>query len=139
MQQELVKNNMVKDVIGIAADTSLPDAHKVMKDHNIRRLPVVDGDKVLGIVSLSDVRDATPSGATTLSIWELNYLIAKLTVDEIMTKTPITISEDANIADAATIMLEKKIGGIPVVDSNEKLTGIITESDIFRLVVRNWQ
>ena len=109
-----------------------------MTEKRIRRLPVVDHGKLVGIVTLGDVRSAEPSAASTLSVWEMNTLLAKLTVSEIMTRNPTTISQEATISTVAEIMLERKFSGLPVVDEQGKLAGIITESDIFRLVVREW-
>ncbi len=137
MKQELIKDNMTSSVVSITANASLAEAHKLMTDKGIRRLPVVDGNTVTGIVSLSDVLEAKPSDATSLSIWELNYLVANLHIKDIMSKNPLSVSPNDSIAHAAKIMLEKKIGGIPVTEAG-KLVGIITESDIFRLVVREW-
>jgi acetoin utilization protein AcuB len=107
-----------------------------MMDEEIRRLPVVDEKGVLvGIVTLGDVRGAQPSPATSLSIWELNYLLSNLTVEKIMTPQPMTIEPDATIGTAARTMLEHRISGLPVVAEDGKLAGIITESDIFSMVV----
>jgi CBS domain-containing protein len=105
-----------------------------MREHKVRRLPVVQAGKLAGIVTLGDVREAGPSDATSLSIFELNYLLAKLTIGEIMTKNPVTVAAETSLHDAAQIMLEKKIGGLPVMEG-DNLVGIITESDIFRAVV----
>jgi CBS domain-containing protein len=109
-----------------------------MRTKGIRRLPVVIHNKVVGIVTLGDIRGAEPSQATSLSVWEVNHLLAKLKVSEIMTRNPATIQETANIGEAAQLMLEKKFSGLPVVDEQSHLVGIITESDIFRLVAREW-
>jgi CBS domain-containing protein len=138
MKQDLVKNWMTRDVLTITPDTSLHEAHRLMTEKRIRRLPVVDHGKVVGIVTLGDVRSAEPSTASTLSVWEMNNLLAKLKVSEIMTRDPETISQEATISTVAEIMLEKKFSGLPVVDEQGQLVGIITESDIFRLVVREW-
>jgi CBS domain-containing protein len=109
-----------------------------MTDKQIRRLPVVKNSHVVGIVTLGDAREAEPSDATSLSIWELNYLLAKLKVELIMTPKPITISADQTIGEAAAIMLKHKVSGLPVLSKEGQLVGIITESDIFRMVVKNW-
>ncbi len=138
MKQDLVKHWMTRDVITITPDTSLPDAHQLMKQRHIRRLPVVERGRLVGIVTLGDVRSAEPSAASSLSVWEMNNLLAKLAVAEIMTRDPTTINQNATISTVAEIMLEKKFSGLPVVDDDGKLVGIITESDIFRLVVREW-
>ena len=138
MKQDLVKHWMTRDVITITPDTSLHEAHYLMNEKRIRRLPVVDHGRLVGIVTLGDVRSAEPSAASTLSVWEMNNLLAKLKVAEIMTRDPVTISQEATISTVAEIMLEKKFSGLPVVDEAGTLVGIITESDIFRLVVREW-
>lgn len=122
----------------ITADRTMPisEAHKIMQDNDIRRLPVVDGKRLVGIITIGDVREASPSDATTLSIWELNYLWAQLTVEKIMTRNVLTVTADTPILNAAQIMLEKKVSGLPVVEG-ENLAGVITESDIFRMLVRS--
>ena len=138
MKQELIKDWMTREVVTISPDTALPEAHRLMTEKQIRRLPVMKGDRLVGIVTRGDVREAEPSGATSLSIWEVNYLLSKLKIEKIMTRKPLTIFQDATIGEAANMMLEHKISGLPVIDSKEKLVGIITESDIFRIVVNRW-
>jgi len=138
MKQELVSDWMTRDVITIAPETSLKEAHVIMNKKGIRRLPVVVNGKVTGMVTLGDIRGAEPSKASSLSIWEVNDLLANLKVSEIMTRNPATIRETESIGEAAKFMLEKKFSGLPVVDETEHLVGIITESDIFRLVVNEW-
>jgi len=134
MTQLLVKEIMTKETKSISPDTVLPEAHQAMIMNNIRRLPVVKGDKLMGIVTLSDVQQASPSDATSLSVWELNYLLAKLTIKEIMTSPVMTICEDDSVNRAANMMLDNKFGGVPVVNSVGRLVGMVTESDIFRMV-----
>lgn len=135
MTKNLVRDWMTPNPITIVPKTTLPDAHKLMRDSKIRRLPVVERERLVGIVTLGDVREAEPSNATTLSIYELNYLLSKLTVDSIMTRDPLTIAPDATIRQAARLMLEHKIGGLPVTEQGH-LVGIITESDIFRVLAQ---
>jgi len=137
-RKELVKDWMTGDVITVASDMSLTEAHHLMTDNKIRRLPVVKNDHLVGIVTRGDVRGAKPSDATSLTIWEINHLISKLKLKDIMAPNPISISPDATLAEAAQLMLDNKISGLPVVDSNQKVIGIITESDIFRMVVQAW-
>jgi CBS domain-containing protein len=139
MKQDLVRDWMTRNVITITPDTSLPEAHRLMKEHQIRRLPVVKGERLIGIVTLGDVREAEPSDATSLSIWELNYLLSRLKVETIMTRDLTVIYPDETIGQAAWLMLTNKISGLPVVDTKRRVTGIITESDIFRLVVHEWR
>lgn len=135
MKKSCVRDWMTPNPITIDPKTTLPEAHRLMKECHIRRLPVVDRGQVVGILTLGDIREASPSDATSLSIYELNYLLAKLTVEHIMTREPLTIAPSATIREAAQIMLERKIGSLPVIE-DEKLVGIITESDIFRVLVQ---
>ncbi len=138
LEEVKVSEWMSSPVTTITLDTPITDAHQIMKDKGIRRLPVVDKHgKLVGIVTIGDVREAKPSDASTLSIWEMNYLLSKLKVEKVMTKNPLTVNQDAFILDAAQIMLEKKISGVPVVDNENKLIGILTESDIFRMLVKS--
>ena len=138
MKQELVKDWMTRDVVTVTPDTTLPEAHRLMTDNQIRRLPVMENGRLVGIVTRGDVRGAEASDATSLSIWELQYLIARIKVKEVMTHDPITISQDATIGEAAQVMLDYRVSGLPVVNGEGKLVGIITESDIFRIVVQEW-
>lgn len=138
MKLELVRDWMSRNVITVTPDTTLPEADKLMVTKTIRRLPVMENARLVGIVTYGDIREARPSAATSLSIWELNYLVNRLKVGEMMTRHPITVSQDATIGEAAQLMLRHMIGGLPVVDNKGKLVGIITESDIFRMVVRDW-
>jgi len=129
----LVKDRMTRHPITIRESTSLYDALKIMRDNKIRRLPVLDKDgKLVGIVSEKDLLYASPSPATSLSVWEINYLVSKVTVDELMTREVITISEDCPIEEAARIMADRKISGLPVM-RGDTLVGIITETDLFKI------
>lgn len=134
VRRHLVKDWMTPDPITVGPSTTLPEANRLMKECGIRRLPVVGNGRLVGIVTLGDVREASPSSATSLSIYELNYLLSRLTVGEIMTRDPIAIASETSIEAAARLMFEHKIGGLPVVDGT-RVVGIITESDIFRLLV----
>jgi acetoin utilization protein AcuB len=138
MKQELVSDWMTKDLVTIVPETTLKAAHDLMNSRGIRRLPVVSRGKVVGIVTLGDVRGAEPSRASSLSVWEMNALLAKLEVSEIMTRNPTTIRQTASIGEAAKLMLDHKFSGLPVVDESGHPVGIITESDIFRLVAKEW-
>ena len=130
-----VKDWMTRRVITVDPRTSLPDAHKLMRTNNIRRLPVVKRGRLVGIVTRSDIREASPSEATTLSIWEMHYQLSKLSVAVIMTKDPYTVTPDTTIKDAAKLMYTYKFGGLPVVNDAGELQGIMTESDIFRILI----
>lgn len=138
MKQELVRDWMTRDVITISPETSLAEAHKLIEGKRVRRLPVVEHEQIVGIITLGDVRGAEPSRASSLSVWEMNDLLAKLKVAEIMSRNPATIRQNASIGEAARVMLDKKFSGLPVVDEAGHLVGIITESDIFRLVANEW-
>lgn len=128
-----VRERMSRPVISIHPEISLPDALNLMHKEGIRRMPVVDRKGgLIGIVSERDLLHASPSDATSLSVWELNYLISKITVDEIMTTEVITIAEDVPIEEAALLMVDNKIGGLPVVHDGE-VVGIITETDLFKI------
>jgi acetoin utilization protein AcuB len=126
---------MTKNPISVDSSTLVLDAQKIMKEHNIRRLPIVDKGKLVGIVTQHDLLEASPSPATSLSVHELNYLLSKMKVKEIMKKNPVTVPPDTPFEDALRIGQEKKIGSFPVVD-NGKLVGIATESDIVRFLTR---
>lgn len=133
----MVREWMTSPVITVDPPTPINHAHQIMKEYGIRRLPVVKDHQLVGLITLGDVREASPSDATTLSMWELNYLWAQLTVEKIMTKEVITVSPEDPIVDAAALMLEHKISGLPVVGTNKQLVGMLTESDIFRMLVKS--
>ncbi|MFY9177943.1 MAG: CBS and ACT domain-containing protein [Caldicoprobacterales bacterium] len=125
-----VWKKMTSNPYTISPDQTVPDAQEIMQQHNIRRLPVLKNGKLVGVVSKEDILRASPSQATTLSIGEVNYLLAKTKVSKIMTKNPITISPNALLEEAATLMRDNSVSFLPVMDG-DKLVGIITESDIF--------
>jgi len=126
----LVGERMSHPVIHIPPDTSIHDALQLMKREGIRRTPVVKKGKLVGIVSEKDLLNATPSQATTLNVWELNYLLSKITIEDIMTRDIITVTEDTPIEEAARIMADHKIGGLPVM-RNDSMVGIISETALF--------
>lgn len=129
----LVHDRMTHNPVTVREDTSLYDALKIMRDNKVRRLPVLDRDgKLVGIVSEKDLLYASPSPATSLSVWEISYLTSKITVRELMTKEVITICDDCPIEEAARIMVDNKIGGLPVT-RGDQLVGIITETDLFKM------
>lgn len=136
--RRLVRDWMTPGPVTASADTSLPEAHNLMEEMQVRRLPVLEKGKMVGIVTRGDVRGAQASDATTLSAWELNYLLSNLKLSEIMTRDVITVTPETPVREAAQIMLDNKIAGLPVVEDGE-LVGIITESDIFRMLVENWE
>jgi acetoin utilization protein AcuB len=129
----LVGERMSHPVITIHPKMPMPEALKLMRRERVRRFPVVDKrGRLVGIVSDKDLLDASPSDATSLSIYEVNYLLGKLMVKEIMTRDVITITEDTPLEEAARIMADNKIGGLPVIRDKE-VVGIITETDLFKV------
>jgi acetoin utilization protein AcuB len=127
-----VGERMAHPVITVAPETTIHDALHLMRTEHIRRAPVVTHGRLVGIVSMKDLLNASPSQATTLSVWELNYLLSKLTVEPIMTKKILTVTEDTPIEEAARIMADQRVGGLPVLRGGE-LVGMITETDLFKI------
>ncbi len=125
-----VKNKMTTNPFTISPDQTIPDAQEIMMQNGVKRLPVMKNGKLVGIVSKDDILRASPSKATTFSMGEITYLLYKTKISSIMTKDPVTISSNALLEEAATLMRDSNVGFLPVVDDG-KLTGIITESDIF--------
>jgi acetoin utilization protein AcuB len=127
---------MTVDVVTVEADTPIMEARDLMKQRNVRRLPVMKGNALAGIVTQGDIQEAGPSDATSLSIWELNYLLARTKVADIMTRETdlITVSPDDPVEQVALLMRERKVSGLPVLDG-DKLIGVITESDIFAVLL----
>ena len=131
-----VRDRMSAPPVTVLPETSFQDALKMMQDGHFRRLPVVDETgKLVGIVSERDLLHAAPSPATSLSMWELNYLLARLTVGKLMTTHVITVTEDTPLEEAARLMVSHRIGGLPVVDGHRRVVGVITETDIFKAFV----
>jgi acetoin utilization protein AcuB len=129
----LVGERMKKDPITIPLDTGISEALNKMREAHVRRFPVVDHKgKMVGIVSEKDLLYASPSPATSLSTFELHYLLAKMTVEQFMARPVITVTEDTPIEEAARIMADNKIGGLPVM-RGDKLVGIITETTLFKI------
>jgi acetoin utilization protein AcuB len=129
----LVGNRMSKPVYTISPETSLDDALSIMEKEHVRRLPVVDRDgSLVGIVTEQDLIKASPSEATLLDKWEIKSLMSTLPVEKVMTRQMITLTEDVLLEEAARIMADKKVSGLPVVRGN-KVVGMLTESDIFKV------
>jgi len=129
----LVKERMSRHPITISPDVSLHDALRIMNQEKVRRLPVLDKrGKLVGIVLEKDLLYASPSPATSLSVYELNYLVSKITVEELMSREVITVEEDCPLEEAARIMVDNNIGGLPVM-RRDQLVGMITESDLFKV------
>jgi acetoin utilization protein AcuB len=125
---------MTRNVLTASPHTSHREAVEIMRQNRIRRLPVVDNGKLAGIISEKDLLSAQPSAATTLSIYEIYTLLDKLTVKQIMKHPVVTVGPDCPLEDAAQIMIQRKIGCLPVMD-NGQLVGIITETDVLKVLV----
>jgi acetoin utilization protein AcuB len=129
----LVRDYMSQPPIVISPKTPVSAALKMMRESKIRRLPVVDSKgRLIGIVSDRDLLHAEPSPATSLSIWEITYLLGRITVEQVMTRDVLTVGPTTPLEEAAQIMVDRKIGGLPVVEADQVL-GVITETDIFRV------
>lgn len=129
-----VGERMSRPVISVSPEDPINEVLAMFRNEHIRRAPVMKEGKLAGIVSERDLLNASPSSATTLSVWELNYLISKVKVKDVMTKKVITVDVDTPIEEAARIMADKKIGGLPVVSSG-KVVGMITETDLFKILL----
>lgn len=146
MKLEYVRDWMSAPVITILPDTHLLEVHQIMIQQKIRRLPIVTSandpvpQKLVGIVTLGDIRAAEPSVVASRGVEELRTELAPLTAEQFMTTDLISVTAVTTIGTAAQLMLLNNVGGLPVIDKNGDLIGIITESDIFRMVVRHeWQ
>jgi acetoin utilization protein AcuB len=129
----LVRERMTRNPVLCSPELAVTDAFDLVKKEHIRRIPVIDKQgKLVGIVSDKDLMRVSPSPATTLSAYEIPYLLSKVKVGDVMTKHVITVTEDTPIEDAARIMADNKIGGLPVVNAEDVVVGIITETDIFK-------
>ncbi len=131
----LVENWMNPNVITVDADDSMLDATKLLKEHNIRHLPVLEKGKLVGVITDRDLKRASPSDATSLEAHELLYLIANIKVREIMTRNPITVPYNFTIEEAAEILLQARISGMPVVDKDGDVIGTITQTDLFKVLI----
>ncbi|MGD8371683.1 MAG: CBS and ACT domain-containing protein [Syntrophobacterales bacterium] len=130
-----VGRKMTTDLVTVTPDTPLVKARDLLREHNIKQVPVVDAqDKLVGILTDRDIKQAWASPATTLSIYELTYVLQKLTVESVMVKDLITITPDATIERAAKILHDRKIGSLPVVEG-DKLVGIITSTDLMEVLL----
>jgi acetoin utilization protein AcuB len=131
----LVRERMSTNPVTIPSDLPITEALRVMRQSNVRRLPVLDENgRLVGIVSEKDLLYASPSPATSLSIYEMHYLLSRLLVSELMTTDVITVTPDTPVEEAARIMSDHKIGGLPVMEG-DKLVGIITETDVFTVLL----
>ncbi|OAG28244.1 CBS and ACT domain-containing protein [Thermodesulfatator autotrophicus] len=131
----LVKEWMTEDPITIEENASIMKAVQMMKEHGMRRLPVVKAGKLVGIITDRDIREATPSKATALDVHELYYLLSEIKVKDVMTPDPIAITPDVTVEYAAVVMLENCISGLPIIDEEKHVLGIITQTDIFKVLI----
>jgi len=125
-----IRDIMTWDVVTASSDTPIMEARKIMNAHNIQRLPVVDKGKLVGMISRDGITRASPSPASSLSVWEINYLLAKMTVKDIMSKNLVTVSPDMTVESAVALAQSKGVGALPVVEDG-KLVGIVTTDDFF--------
>ena len=128
----LVGERMSRPVISVSPDAPIHDVLAMFKKEHIRRAPVLKDGKLVGIISQGDLLNASPSPVSSLSIWEMNYLLSKVTVKRVMSKKVITVDIDTPIEEAARIMADTKIGGLPVLN-NGRVVGMITETDLFKV------
>ncbi|HSH01936.1 MAG TPA: CBS domain-containing protein [Anaerolineae bacterium] len=138
MQEQFVYQWMTSNPLTVTPQTSIPQAHTILRQNKIRRLPVLQNNHLVGIITLGDLRNAEPSDLTTLSQWEIDQIMHDIIVGDTMTPDPMVIHADDTVGQAALTMLTYKIGGLPVVNDQNELVGIITESDIFRVVIDTW-
>ncbi|MBI4963420.1 MAG: CBS domain-containing protein [Desulfomonile tiedjei] len=131
----LVKYWMNKDVVPIDISASMQDAITSMKDKQIALLPVLKGGDLVGVITDRDLKRASASDATTLDVHELGYLLSKIQVGDIMTKNPITVPPDFTLEETASVLLQNRISGAPVLDANGAVVGIITQADLFRALI----
>ncbi len=133
-QERRIKDWMTSDPITVSSSTTLPEAYWLMVENNIRRLLVVDKDRLVGIVTMEDLRGSFHTEIIAINPLKVNEMLSELPVRQLMSKNPMTIAPTANVVEAARKMLEHKISTLPVMDSG-KVVGIITESDLFRVLV----
>jgi acetoin utilization protein AcuB len=131
----LVKDRMTANPVTVTPGTVVSEALSIMRQNNVRRMPVLDRkDHLVGIISEKDLLYASPSPATSLNVYEIGYLLSKLKIKEIMSKDVITVTGDAPLEEAARIMVDNSVSGLPVMDG-KKVVGIITETDIFKTLL----
>jgi acetoin utilization protein AcuB len=132
----LVRERMTVNPVTTTPDTTVPDALRLMRERKIRRLPVLDSQgQLIGIVSDKDLLLASPSPATTLAVWEIPEILAKITVGKVMSRNVVTVADDTPLEEAACVMADRQIGGLPVMHG-EKMVGIITETDLFKTLLQ---
>jgi CBS domain-containing protein len=133
-----VSDCMAPFPFSVTPDATVSDARYLMNKHRIRHLPVLLEGELVGVVTRTDILEAEPSEAIALKVWEQQHLLDKLTVQQIMTLHPVTVTKATTLVDAARLMVERKIGCLPVIDENRRLHGLLTETDILRALVDAW-
>jgi len=129
-----VRDVMTTNVVTVPSSTSIYDARNIMKAHKFRRLPVVDKGKLVGLVTDHSLDQVSPSKATSLSVWELNYLLAKTTLKDVMIKNIVSVTPDMTVEEAVVIAQTNKVGSLPVVEDG-KVVGIVTTNDFFYRII----
>ncbi|MDD4011610.1 MAG: CBS domain-containing protein [Sphaerochaetaceae bacterium] len=131
----IIERRMTRNPVTATPDMTIEEASNLMKREKVHRLPVLDKDKkLIGVVSEKDILRAWPSPASTLSTYEVNYLINKITVKKLMYKDPVTISKDTTVEEAARLMVDQDLSCLPVLDDG-KLVGIVSKSDMFKILL----
>jgi acetoin utilization protein AcuB len=141
--QETISEITVRDFMApfpysVTPDTSVADASYLMRKRRIRHLPVLVDRELVGVVTRSDILAAQPSEAVALKVWEQDEILCKLTVQKIMTLKPVTVHADTSLSEAAQLMLDRRIGCLPVVNDDRRLFGLLTETDLLRAMVTHW-
>ncbi len=132
----IIERRMTLNPVTATPDMSVGEASELMKKEKVHRLPVLDKDKkLIGVISEKDILYASPSPASSLSIHEMAYLLSKLTVKKIMTKNPVSITKDTTIEEAARLMVDQDLSCLPVVDNDNRLLGIVSKSDMFKILL----
>ncbi len=134
-----VREVMSTPAVCIDSQSDIPSAHLLMLETGVRRLPVLDDGELVGIITLGDVRGASPSEVSSLNRSELDYLTHQIRVQRIMSRDVVTVTPETSLADAAQLMIERRISGLPVVSEEGRIVGMITESDIFRTMIEMLQ
>ena len=134
----IIERRMTKNPVTCTPDMSIQDASDLMTREPVHRLPVLDkGGRLVGVISEKDILKAAPSPASTLSAYETNYLLSKLTVKKIMSRNPVTVTKDTTVEDAATMMVDQDLSCLPVLEDG-KLVGIVSKSDLFKMLLETF-
>jgi len=135
----LVSEQMTSPAISVSPDLSIRIARQMMRDYGIRRLPVVEHSHLIGIITLGDIRHASPADDTSRKIWDMYDIWARITVRQVMVRQVVCVHNHAPLLDAVSLMLQHKVGGLPVLDEQNDLVGMITRSDVFHMFIDRQQ